>query len=136
MHSRRAKCRSMTSLPVDRPVHVLLADAPGAGRRAVAGVLRALPCVARVTEVSASEDVGRALLRTGANILVIDDRLLSGARIDLHDARLPIVVVGLDDDPGFAARARRLGAMGWVPKERADEMLPDVIAGALERIAT
>jgi DNA-binding NarL/FixJ family response regulator len=125
----------MTSLPDDRPVHVLLADVPGAGRRAVAGVLRALPCVGRVTEVDASEDLGRALLRTGANILVIDDRLLSGARIDLHEAGLPIVVVGLDDDPGFAVRARRLGAMGWVPKERADEMLPGVLAEALERVA-
>jgi DNA-binding NarL/FixJ family response regulator len=125
----------MTTLPADRPVHVLLADVPGAGRRAVAGVLRALPSVGCVTEVGASEEVGRALLRTRANILVIDDRLLSGARIDLHDAGLPIVVVGLDDDPGFAVRARRLGAMGWVPKERADEMLPDALAHALERVA-
>jgi DNA-binding NarL/FixJ family response regulator len=125
----------MGSARVDRPVHVLLADVPGAGRRAVAGVLRALPSVARVTEISASEDVGRSLLRTGANVLVIDDRLLSGARIDLHDAGLPVVVVGLDDDPGFAARALRLGALAWVPKERADEVLPDVLADALERVA-
>jgi DNA-binding NarL/FixJ family response regulator len=114
---------------------VLLADVPGAGRQAVAGVLRALPNVARVTEVGASEDVGRTLRRTDANILVIDDRLLSVAPTDLHDAGLPVVVVGLDDDPGFAVRARRLGALAWVPKERADEMLADVLADALERVA-
>jgi DNA-binding NarL/FixJ family response regulator len=123
-----------TRLAVDRSVHVLLADVPGAARRAVAGVLRALPGVAHVTEVGASDDVGRALLRTRANILVIDDRLLSGARIHLHDAGLPFVVIGLDDEPGFAVRARRLGATGWVPKERADEMLPEVLAEALERV--
>jgi hypothetical protein len=27
-------------------------------------------------------------------------------------------------DPGFAARARRIGAEAWVPKERAAAVLP------------
>lgn len=124
---------AMASASPDRHVHVLLADRPGAARRAIAGVLHGLPTVAAVSEVSTSDDLGRELIRTGADVVIIDDRLLSRSRIDLHDASLPIIVVGLDDDPGFALRARQLGAMAWVPKERADELLPGVLTEASRR---
>jgi hypothetical protein len=36
-------------------------------------------------------------------------------------------VIGVDDDPAFPARARRIGAEAWVPKDRADTLLPTVL---------
>ena len=44
-----------------------------------------------------------------------------------------LIVVGVDDDPGFATRARRLGA-DWVAKERAAAVLPACWALAAERL--
>jgi hypothetical protein len=37
-------------------------------------------------------------------------------------------VVGVDDDPGYAVRASRLGAVTWLPKERADLLVQSVLA--------
>jgi DNA-binding NarL/FixJ family response regulator len=41
-----------------------------------------------------------------------------------------VIVLGVDDDPAFAARATRLGAAAWVAKERADEDLPALLESA------
>lgn len=41
----------------------------------------------------------------------------ANCRIDPHDARLPVIVVGLDDDPGFVLRAA-LGAIPGCPGSR------------------
>jgi hypothetical protein len=38
-----------------------------------------------------------------------------------------VIVVGVDDDPAFAARAHRLGAEAWVAKDRADDQLPALL---------
>jgi hypothetical protein len=40
------------------------------------------------------------------------------------DGGMQMIVVGADDNPGYAARAERLGAIAWIPKERADSLLP------------
>jgi hypothetical protein len=58
--------------------------------------------------------------------VVVDDRLLSGALEP--DARM--IVVGADDDPGFADRAARRGAIAWIPKDRADSLLPLLLPDA------
>ena len=41
-----------------------------------------------------------------------------------------MIVVGADDDPGYAARAERFGAIAWIPKERADSLLPPLLSDA------
>ena len=63
-------------------------------------------------------------------MIVIDDRLLGGSGLGPRDADVPIIVVGLDDDPSFARRADRLGATAWVAKEHAGELLPDALETA------
>jgi DNA-binding NarL/FixJ family response regulator len=112
-------------------MRVLLADFPGAGRLAVAAFLRSLPAVELVVEVDA-DGLAQELRHNRADALVIDDRLLGERGPGLRDAALPIVVMGLDDDPHYERRALRLGAVAWVAKERADELLP----AALERART
>jgi DNA-binding NarL/FixJ family response regulator len=104
---------------------VLLADVAGAGRRAVATVLHSLPGVAVVAEVATAAEIARELRRSAPDVLVIDDRVVGF--LGPRDAELPIVVMGLDDDPSFALRAERLGAT-WIAKELADELLPDALA--------
>jgi hypothetical protein len=111
--------------------HALAGVVAGVGRRAVAGVLRALPDVLLVAEAGTAEELAREQRQTAHDVLVIDDRLLSHPGLGPRDAGVPVIVVGLDDDPSFARRADRLGAAAWVAKERADELLPDALARAM-----
>jgi DNA-binding NarL/FixJ family response regulator len=113
----------------DPSVRVLFADVSGAGRRAVAAVLRSLPGIVLVAEAGNLEELARERRMTAHDVVVIDDRLLGGPGLGPRDADVPVIVIGLDDDPSFASRAQRLGATAWIAKERADELLPE----ALER---
>ena len=69
-------------------------------------------------------------------MVVIDDRLLAAAGPHLGRASIPVIVVGLDDDPSFASRAQRLGATAWIPKEYADEQLPDALARTRRQLSS
>ena len=112
---------------IEREVRVLFADVSGAGRRAIAALLRSLPDVVLVAEAGTTEELARESRRTAPDAIVIDDRLLAAPGLGPRDADVPVIVVGLDDDPSFARRAHRLGAMAWIAKERADELLPDAL---------
>jgi DNA-binding NarL/FixJ family response regulator len=114
--------------PRARGRKVLLADRPGAARDAIAGLLVALDGVTVAAEVSAREDVSAAVRGTGADVLLIDDRLIGSGFAGSVDG-IRIIVLGMTDDPAFAARARRLGAQAWVAKERAGEELPRLLRG-------
>jgi DNA-binding NarL/FixJ family response regulator len=118
----------------DRDTRVLFADASGAGRRAIAALLRSMPGVALVAEVGTPQELARERRRTAPDVVVIDDRLFAQPGLGVRDADLPVIVVGLDDDPSFARRARRLGATAWIAKERADELLPDALDRARRRL--
>ena len=117
----------------ERDTRVLFADVAGAGRRAVAALLRSLPGVVLVAEAGSIEELSREQRRAAIDVIVIDDRLLGAAALAPRDADVPIIVMGLDDDPSFARRARRLGATDWIAKERADELLPPALEVARRR---
>jgi DNA-binding NarL/FixJ family response regulator len=114
-------------------MRVLLADREGTAQRAVAGLLRDLPGVELVGEASTREQVADALRRIRPDVVVIDDRLVprTGAHVLAGTGPSPgtvrVIVVGVDDDPAFAARARRLGAEAWIAKDRADDVLPRLL---------
>jgi DNA-binding NarL/FixJ family response regulator len=99
---------------------VVLADLAGPGRDALATLLAEIPGVALVGEVGEPEALRSTISDARPDLLVVDDRLVGEAA---HTARR-LIVVGADDDPGFAARAGRLGAIAWIPKDRADSLLP------------
>jgi DNA-binding NarL/FixJ family response regulator len=111
-------------------VRVLFADVSGAGRRAIATLLHSLPGIALVAEAGTLEELARERRRTTPDVIVVDDRLLADSGLGPHDADLPLIVVGLDDDPSFARRARRLGATAWIAKEHAGELLPEALDDA------
>jgi DNA-binding NarL/FixJ family response regulator len=99
---------------------VVLADLAGPGRDALATLLAEIPGVALVGEVGEPEALRSTISDARPDLLVVDDRLVADAA---HTATR-MIVVGADDDPGFAARAGRLGAIAWIPKDRADSLLP------------
>jgi DNA-binding NarL/FixJ family response regulator len=109
-------------------LRVLLADREGAARRALAGSLKAIDGVELAGEIGDSAELADALRLTRSEVLVIDDRLLRDMESML--AGLPalrVLVLGADDDPAFAARARRLGAEAWFAKDHADEHLSTLL---------
>jgi DNA-binding NarL/FixJ family response regulator len=118
----------------DAHMRVLLADVPGAGRRAIAALLRSLPGVVLVAEVGSADELARERQRNAPDVVVVDDRLLAAAGPHLDSADVPVIVVGLDDDPSFASRAQRLGASAWIPKEHADEQLPHALDRARRQL--
>jgi DNA-binding NarL/FixJ family response regulator len=120
----------------DRSLRVLFADVSGAGQRAIAVLLRSMPGIALVAEAGTLEELARERRRTAPDVIVIDDRLLGGAGLGPRDADVPIIVVGLDDDPSFARRADRLGATAWIAKEHAGELLSDALETARLRRGT
>ena len=117
-------------------VRVLFADVSGAGRRAIATLLRSLPGIALVAEAGTLEELAREQRRTAPDVIIIDDRLLAASGLGPRDADLPLIVVGLDDDPSFARRAQRLGATAWIATEHAGALLPEALDDARRRRGT
>ena len=106
---------------------VLLVDRSGLSRAALATLLAGIPGVALVGEVGEPDRVDAVFRETSPDVVVVDDRLLHGA----GDPRTRMIVVGADDDPGYAARAECFGAIAWIPKERADSLLPPLLSDAI-----
>jgi len=111
---------------MDQPAltRVLIADLPGAGRSALAHLVAHTPGVALVANVAEPDMIEAALLEQRPEVVVVDDRLLEHELWASREAGVRLIVVGVDDDPGYAARAERLGAETWVAKDRADAILP------------
>ena len=106
-----------------RDTRVLLADLPGPGRSALATLIDDVACVALVGEAGDSESLDVLMRETLPDVVIVDDRLLRAA----PEPPTRTIAVGADDDPGFAARAERLGAIGWVRKDLADVLLPPLL---------
>jgi DNA-binding NarL/FixJ family response regulator len=114
-------------------VRVAIADPASSARRALAALVGGIPGAQVVAEVGGRAQLGDVLRAARPDVLLIDDRLLSGAGHVLQNLgpqpeAIGVVVLGLDDHPGFAARARRLGAQAWVAKDLAAEELPALLA--------
>jgi hypothetical protein len=104
-------------------IRVALADLPGASRAALAQLLDETPGL----EVVVLEPTDRRLLDALPDVLILDDRLVAGCgRLDAWEGAA-VIVVGVDDNPGYAARALRRGASAWIPKERAELLVRAVL---------
>jgi len=106
---------------------VLLADEAGFSRDALTRLLADTAGVELVGLVADPRSLRRALARLGPDVLVIDDRLLQHLDWLPAGAGVRVIVIGVDDDPAYAARAARFGAVTWLPKERADLLLQAVL---------
>jgi two-component system response regulator DesR len=111
-----------------RDTRVMLADRAGPSHQAVAGVLCALPHTALVADVDDAASILPAVAAVRPDVLVVDDRLLRDASWTAFDLGVQLVVIGVDDDPAYRRRAERMGAVAWLPKERADADLATLVA--------
>ena len=107
-----------------RTVSVLLADLLGGGHSALASLIVETRGLHLARDVYDPRQLIAAIGEARPEVVVIDDRLLGHLPQTSDRRAFRLIVVGLDDDPGFAARAHRLGAQAWIPKERADALLP------------
>jgi DNA-binding NarL/FixJ family response regulator len=105
-------------------VSVLLADLPGGGHRALASLIAGTSGVELARDIYDPRRLRTAIDEARPDVVVIDDRLLGQLEGASDERDFRLVVVGLDDDPGFMARARRVGAQAWILKECADALLP------------
>jgi DNA-binding NarL/FixJ family response regulator len=113
----------------DRAIRVLLADIAGTARDALAALLDTIHGVELVEQVGTRQDVTDAMRRREPDVLLIDDRLIEGGGfVDPFAVRM--IVMGVDDDPAYAARASRLGAEAWIAKDQAAEDLPRLLEAA------
>lgn len=104
---------------------VLIADRPGPARSALASLLAGLPGIT-VVGAEGGETLTRGLYELRPDVVVIDDRLLSSWD-QAAGENVGLVVVGADDDPGYAERAALAHAVTWLPKECAGERLADAV---------
>lgn len=128
----------MTIISDMRPenhTRVLLADYAGPGRSAIATLLDRLPGTTLVADVHDPADLLPRTEETRPDVVIVDDRLLRNERWTADDLAARLIVVGMDDDPGYRRRAERLGAEAWVAKDRADVVLPALLPnqGAVSR---
>ncbi|HKH18590.1 MAG TPA: hypothetical protein VKA57_13775 [Solirubrobacteraceae bacterium] len=106
---------------------ILLVDRRGFSRSALAGLLRSISGVQLLGETVDGDALGGALVAQRPDVLIVDDRVLPVVLANDHAAGLRLIVVGVDDDPGYAARAARAGAEAWVEKDRAASLLPPLL---------
>ena len=93
-------------------LRVMLIDSPGVGRDVLSDLLGTLPDTCLVSEAP--------------DIVVVDDRRFADA-VALMRGGVPTIVLGVDDDPGYALRARRHGASRWVLKDAVASELPALL---------
>jgi DNA-binding NarL/FixJ family response regulator len=113
-------------------MRVLLADREGVARHALAALLQSLPGIVLVGIATSMQDVADGMQHHRPDVVVVDDRLLhttSHILAGTGPTRDPVrvIVVGVDDNPAYAARAQRLGAEAWIAKDRADDELPRIL---------
>jgi DNA-binding NarL/FixJ family response regulator len=90
---------------------VQLIDRPGFSHDVIASLIAEQPDTQLVSDTP--------------DVIVIDDRELAGA-LDSLAPDIPVVVLGADDHPAYAARARQIGAQ-WVAKDAAGTALPRLL---------
>lgn len=115
---------------------IVLAEPHPLARRALALLLEDDPGL-EVLAFGDLPDALRAVARSHAPVLLVSRRLLSrdGSGM-LLPGPLPsgtrTIILGLEDNPAYAAEARRVGAAGYVVKDRADVELPPAIHALLD----
>jgi DNA-binding NarL/FixJ family response regulator len=118
----------MSFMPPESDTRVVLADYLGPGRAAIAALLDRLPGATVVGDVADPAEILPTVRATRPDVVIVDDRLLRHERWTADDLAARLIVVGMDDDPGYRSRAERFGAEAWIAKERADVVLPVLLS--------
>jgi DNA-binding NarL/FixJ family response regulator len=110
-----------------RPLTVAIAAARASTRSALWSLLEREADLEPVGTAADMVQTVRLLRAAAPDVVVIDTRLLAGVdRLRMLAGAAPeaaFIVIGMGDHPGFAARARAAGALGYVRLDQADEQL-------------
>jgi DNA-binding NarL/FixJ family response regulator len=109
-------------------IAVLVADARGPSRTALAGLIAGTPGLALAATASTLAELVAALRSSEPDVVLLDDRLLRDGGLRAWPFAARLVITGMDDEPAYAARAREIGAAAWVAKERVDALI-DALRG-------
>lgn len=118
------------------PIRVLVADDHTLLRRSLRLLLDHEPDFEVIAEADDLASTARRVESLQPDVLVLDLRTRDGSSIDLIDrlrGRVPrtqIVVLTMEQNPGFASRALGAGALGFVLKDLADVELPAAVRAA------
>jgi two-component system response regulator NreC len=121
---------------VSLPIRVVLADDHALLRRSLRLLLDEEQDFEVVAEADDLASAASHVERLRPAVLVLDLRMPGGSSIDLIEqlrGRLPqteIVVLTMEQNPGFARRALAAGALGFVLKDTADMELPAAVRAA------
>jgi DNA-binding NarL/FixJ family response regulator len=128
MHALRAPAH-----PANGRIPVVVAARHDATRSALVALLGADEHVRVVASVDDLAAALRAAQRLGSSVVVADGRVLDArglSRLLVLGAPVPgvrFILVGMEDHPGFAERARRSGAAAYVRLDEAAERLVDAV---------
>lgn len=120
----------------ERPIRVVLADNHAAMRRSLHLMLDGEDDIQVIAEAADIPAVMQHLSHHRPHVLVLDLGMHNGSSIEvIHRLRRQgvgprIIVLTMDDSPGFARRSIDAGATGFVLKDRADMELPQAVRDA------
>jgi len=114
------------------PLSVVIAARNERVRAALWAVLDADPLVDPIAATADAEDLVELLSRVRPATVVVDDSLLAASDAGSFAGRIgtAFVVVGMRDHPGYAARARALGAADYVKLDEAERLGEALFAAA------
>lgn len=122
--------------PLERSIRVVLADDHTLMRRSLRLLLDGQQDVDVVAEAADLTAVERHVHRHQPHVLVLDLGMPNGSSIEVirrlreQVPRTEIVVLTMEDSPGFAQQALEAGAIGFVLKDSADTELPEAVRRA------
>lgn len=113
------------------PATIVIADTHAGFLRALRTAMSADPRIKVVGEATDLRAARAAVVRHHADGLVVDTGVLEaeGDVLGPLPADTTVIVVGMDDTPGLAERARRHGASGYVVKDQARLLADALLAG-------
>lgn len=120
---------------MNNPIRVVLSDDHPIVRSGVKGLLANTDDIQVVGEASTGKETLDLVLETAPDILVLDMELPDIKGIDvllqIHRAGSPVKVLVLSahDDPGYIHELMEAGALGYILKEEAPEVIVQAVRG-------
>ncbi len=136
MHGTLSLADTTGSLPMLRPIRVVLAEQHPRTRLSLRMLLESEEGLQVVAETGDLASTRYQVFEQHPDVLVVDLHLREGSSLDVirqlrqHAPSTQIVVLTMQENPGFAREAAAAGALGFVFTDRADDELAEAVRRA------